>query len=88
MVSISLPDSLVRELEVIAEEEKRSVAEIIASMLRQYRPVTSASQEERDAAFERMIGIYDDDVTDMSTVHMRDIMAAYRREQDRRNDKK
>ena len=66
MVSIVLPDALAQQLEEIAQRENRPLTDVVASMIEQYEP-KSVSQEESDAAFDAIFGIYDDDVTDMST---------------------
>jgi metal-responsive CopG/Arc/MetJ family transcriptional regulator len=66
MVNITLPDHLAAQLEEIAQREKRSVTDIVVSMIEQYEP-KPVSQEESDTAFDSIFGIYDDDVTDMST---------------------
>lgn len=67
MINITLPDDLAKRLEEIAEHENRPVEEIVASMVEQYRP-QQHTQEESDAAFEAIFGIFHDDVTDMSTI--------------------
>jgi hypothetical protein len=66
MINIQLPDEIARRLEIVARLENRSVEEVVASMVEQYTP-QPYSQAESDAAFEAIFGIFDDDVTDMST---------------------
>ncbi len=62
MMHITLPEELAEQLEAIARRENRRVEDVVASMIEQYEPPAPA-QEESDAAFEALFGIYDDDVT-------------------------
>jgi hypothetical protein len=66
MMNITLPKELAEQLEAITMRENRPVEDVVASMIEQYEP-HAPSQEESDAAFEALVGIYDDDITDMST---------------------
>jgi len=66
MINIMLPDEIARQIEAVAKLENRPIEEVVASMVRQYTP-QPYSQEGSDAAFEAIFGIFDDDVTDMST---------------------
>jgi hypothetical protein len=66
MINIPLPDEIARQIEALAKLENRPVEAVIASMMQQYTPQPH-SQEEADAAFQSIFGIYDDDITDMST---------------------
>jgi metal-responsive CopG/Arc/MetJ family transcriptional regulator len=66
MVTITLPDELAERIEAIAQRENRPISEVVQSMIEHYEPQTHL-QEEADAAFESIFGIYDDDITDMST---------------------
>ncbi len=66
MINFMLPDEIARQLEEVAKIEKRPVEEVLVSMVKQYTP-QPYSQEESDAAFESIIGIFDDDITDLST---------------------
>lgn len=66
MITVILPDDVAHQIEEVAKIEKRPIEVVLASMVKQYTP-QPYSQEESDAAFESIFGIYDDDVTDMST---------------------
>jgi hypothetical protein len=66
MINIPLPDEIARQIEAVAKLEKRSVEEVVASMVQRYTP-HRYSQEESDVVWESIIGIYDADVSDMST---------------------
>ncbi len=70
---VTLPDELARRLEAIAQQEHRSVAEVLIALLEKYpAPVMEDTGEVDDP----IIGIFDDDVTDMSTT-VRKTMDAY-----------
>jgi len=73
MVNITLPDHVAQQLEEIARHENRPVAEVIEKMLQQYSP---AQSDERAPDWDSIVGIYDDDVTDMST-SVRETLQAY-----------
>jgi metal-responsive CopG/Arc/MetJ family transcriptional regulator len=66
MVSISLPDELVDELTDIAQSQNRPLSDVVAAMISHYKTEVE-KQQESDAEFAAMFGIYDDDVTYMST---------------------
>ena len=74
MVSIILPDHLAQQLEEIARNEKRPLAEVIEDMVQHYIPTSPSDEKAPD--WESIIGIYDDDVTDMST-SVRETLQAY-----------
>jgi hypothetical protein len=71
--NVTLPDELAQRLAEIARREKRPLAEVIASMVERY-PVPPA--EDIENFVDPIIGIFDDDVTDMSTT-VRETMDAY-----------
>lgn len=66
MASIFLSDDIVKRLEAAAQRENLTVSELLTDMLDQHI-LRTASQDEADAAFKSIIGIYDDDVNNMST---------------------
>jgi metal-responsive CopG/Arc/MetJ family transcriptional regulator len=84
MVTINLPEELAQQLEAIAQRENRPVEDVVASMITKYEP-QSASQQEKDAAFEAMFGIYDDDISDMSTT-VSETLKQHFRDRDGRTD--
>jgi hypothetical protein len=71
--NVTLPDELARRLEEIARRENRPLAEVIASMVEQYAVPPA---EEMDDFVDPIIGIFDDDVTDLSTT-VRETMDDY-----------
>jgi hypothetical protein len=71
--NVALPDELARGLEEIARRENRPLAEVIASMVEQYAVPPA---EEMDDFVDPIIGIFDDDVTDLSTT-VRETMDDY-----------
>ncbi len=80
--NVTLPDELARRLEDIARRENRPLAEVIASMVERYpAPVVEDIQDIDDP----IIGIFDDDVTDMSTT-VRETMDDYWRKKYGRPD--
>jgi metal-responsive CopG/Arc/MetJ family transcriptional regulator len=65
MINISLPDDLAHRLEEIARQQNRSVADVLATWLDEHK-----DEEERPKGipnWDLILGVYDDDVTDMST---------------------
>jgi len=71
--NVTPPDELARRLEDIAQQEHRSVAEVLAALLKKYpAPVMENTGKVDDP----IVGIFDDDVTDMSTT-VRETMDAY-----------
>lgn len=66
MMNITLPDELAKRLQDIARRENRPLENVVESMIEQYTP-QATSQEKSDETFEALFGIYDDDITDMST---------------------
>ena len=83
MINIMLPDEIARQIEEVAKFENRPVEEVVASMVQQYTPQPS-SQEESDAAFASLFGIYDD-VSDMSTT-VRETLHKHFKEKDGNSD--
>jgi hypothetical protein len=79
--NVTLPDEVARRLEEIAQRENRSLAEVVVSLLDQY-PIPSEDAQEVD---DPIVGIFDDDVTDMSTT-VRETMDAYWRKKYGRSD--
>lgn len=65
MVNIVLPDHLAQQLEEIARRENRALVEVIENMLQHYTPISPTDEKAPD--WDSIVGIYDDDVTDMST---------------------
>ncbi len=76
MVTITLPDELVHRLEEISRHENRSLAEIVATMTEQYRPAETPGET---PDWDMILGVYEDDVTDMSTT-VRETMKKYYQE--------
>ena len=66
MVHIAIPDDLAKQLERVARRENRQVSEVIEAMLAQYTP-GARPEEESAHPLDAFVGIYDDDITYMST---------------------
>ncbi len=84
MVTITLPEELAQRIEEIAQQENRSIVDVVASMVEKYE-LQIPSQEQSDQAFAAIFGIYDDDVTDMSTT-VRETLQKYFQEKYGRTD--
>jgi hypothetical protein len=82
MVNIAIPDKLAEQLETVARRENRPVAEVIETMLEQYEPKIPPDAGERHP-LDAFIGLYDDDITDMSTSVRKTIREHFQRKNDR-----
>lgn len=72
MATLIIDEELARKLRQLAEREQRPIEDVLRAMVDRYESKPSAEQ---NAALESLIGMFDDDVTDLSTtVHetMRD----------------
>ncbi len=78
MINIALPDELAKRLEEIAQREKLPVADLIASWIEQEETDT-AIEDADDDPITSIIGIYDDDITDLSTT-VRETLQKYYQE--------
>lgn len=65
-MNIVLPDELAKKLEQIAETENRPLEAVVASMIDQYAP-EQIDHDAVKASLDAIVGIFDDDVSDMST---------------------
>lgn len=81
---------LVQRLRELAEHEQRSVEDVLRSMVNNYavQPSGKEIQEMLDAyharaaevgPLEAFIGMFDDDITDLSSITKDDVMEAYRK---------
>ena len=77
MTTLVIPDSLAERLRHVAQQENRPLEDVLASLLDIY-----ARQAD---AFAAMDGMFDDDVTDLST-SVRDTMTDYYRKKHDRAD--
>ena len=84
MATITLPEELAQRIEEIAQQEHRSVVETVASMVEKYKP-RLLSQEASDAALDAIVGVFDDDITDLSTT-VRETLHKYYQEKYGRPD--
>lgn len=71
MVMIQIPENLAKVIEKAAQRENRSLDELAVSVLEEHFPV-EAADEALDASddvnpLDSILGMFDDDVTDMST---------------------
>jgi len=83
MATITLPEELAQRIEEIAQQEHRPVEEVVASMVEKYTPETSI--EEKGPDWSMILGIGDEDVTDMSTT-VRETLQKYYQEKYGRPD--
>jgi len=71
MVTIQIPDKLAQKLEKVAQRENRSLEEIAASVLQDFvsaeKDDETQSPSEGITALDALMGMFDDDVTDMSS---------------------
>jgi predicted CopG family antitoxin len=66
MVNISLPEDVAQALTELADQEQKPIADIIIEMVNRYKS-TDAASVEYDKALEAVLGIFDDDITDLSS---------------------
>ena len=85
MINLLLPDELVEQIEAIAKRERRPIAEIVAAMLQQYDVDSQAEINTESHPLDSFIGIFDDDITDMST-SVRETIHQHFQEKDARSD--
>jgi hypothetical protein len=78
MTDITLSDELAKRLEALARREKRSVVDVIAAWVEENEAKLETEQNEYDP-ITSIIGIYDDDITDMSTT-VRETLQKYYQE--------
>jgi hypothetical protein len=71
MVMINIPENLAKVIEKAAQRENRWLDELAVSVLEEHFPVdaSAASEESNDgvSALDALMGLFDDNVTDMST---------------------
>ncbi len=66
MINLLIPNELAEEIINLAQREATSVTDVLTRMVRQYAPSEPVPDAQVEA-LEAMIGMFDDDVTDMST---------------------
>jgi hypothetical protein len=77
MAELVIRGELAQRLRDIAARENRSVNEVLRSMIDQYL------QQKQSEALLDMDGMFDDDVTDLSSITKEDVQEAYRKKFDR-----
>ncbi len=82
MINIALPDELARQLEEVSRRENRPVAEIIKALLTDYESKLQPEQGDWHP-LDAFIGIYDDDITDMSISVRQTIRDHFQRKNER-----
>jgi metal-responsive CopG/Arc/MetJ family transcriptional regulator len=75
-LNIVLPEELAERLEDIARRENRPVAEVVAAMIERYEADEEAPEPH---PLDAVYGVFDDDVTDMSTA-VRETIRKYTQE--------
>ena len=73
MATLIIDEELAQKLQRLAEREQRPVEEVLRTMVDRYEPKPTPEQ---NAALEALIGMFDDDVTDLSTT-VRETMRDY-----------
>lgn len=87
MAELMSAPELAQQLEDLAERERRTVTDLLRTMIEVYetRPNTAEGEAVQDDPLENFIGAFHDDVTDLSTT-VRDTMDAFYREKHDRPD--
>jgi hypothetical protein len=76
MADLTIRDDLAKRLREIAQQEQRSVDEVLGAMIDHYRDADSAAGSDPVEAF---IGAFDDEVSDLSTTVRETMQTYYRR---------
>lgn len=67
-MTLLLPDDLAKRIEAIAQRENRDPLAVIESMVTNYEPVVADEQiTDVDDPLEKILGVLDTDITDLST---------------------
>ncbi|MBZ0318690.1 MAG: hypothetical protein K8L91_19910 [Anaerolineae bacterium] len=66
MTNLAIPDDLAEKIQEIAEQENLSIAEFLAGLIKDYS-VQSQEQQRRNEALLTSVGMFDDDITDLSS---------------------
>lgn len=85
MTTLSIKDDLAAELENLSVQENRSLDDVVRSMLEIYKALPESPHNPSNDALDAMLGMFDDDVTDMSST-VRETMDAYYRQKYGRPD--
>jgi len=83
MVTIPLPEALAQRIEAIAQQEHRSIVDVMTSMVEKYQP--EPPTEEQGPDWSMILGIGDENITDMSTT-VRETLQKYFQEKYGRTD--
>jgi hypothetical protein len=81
MTDLSIRDDLALRLQHLAEQENRSVNDVLRTMLDVYSP--PAASQTGDAPLDAFIGAFDDDVGEFSSTIRESMEQYYRRKYDR-----
>jgi hypothetical protein len=85
MTTLMIKDELAAELEHLSEREQRPLDDLLQSMLDMYKTLPQLPTKEANEALDAMCGMFDDDVTDLSST-VRETMDAFYREKYGRSD--
>ncbi|GIK66877.1 MAG: hypothetical protein BroJett018_46710 [Chloroflexota bacterium] len=66
MTNLAIPDDLAEKIQAIAQHENLSIAEFLAGLIKNYS-VLSQEQQRRNEALLASVGMFDDDITDLSS---------------------
>jgi hypothetical protein len=84
MTDLIIPDALAERLHAIAQREQRQIEEVLSDLVAQYE-ARSAESLSRTEALAAMKGMFDDEVTDLSST-VRETMSDYYRNKYGRSD--
>lgn len=79
MATLIIDEELAKKLQLLAERERRPVEDVLRTMVDNYEPLPVEERtptEEQNAALEALLGMFDDDITDLSTT-VRETMREY-----------
>lgn len=91
MADLIIDDDLLQRLREIAQKEDRPVEDVLRTMVEKYTPQPSSSEaiqamiesyQARAAEtdpLEAFLGMFDDDITDLSSMTKEDILEVYRK---------
>jgi hypothetical protein len=83
MVMINIPENLAKVIEKAAQRENRSLDELALSVLEEHFSVETADTSGDVNALDAILGMFDDDVTDMSSNVKEHLREYYRNKHDK-----
>jgi hypothetical protein len=77
MVSLLIEGEIAQRLQDLAQREARPVEDVLESLIEGY--IGNDENESSADGFLAMDGMFDDDITDLSSITKEDVMEAYRK---------